>query len=180
MSISDAVEMPQGLEVDGGVSVGSPSEVSKEERERREKEAEKTPETATQEAEPELQFLRKDGTRYDEPPGKQVSKHPLRSIVVRVKDDGSPVEGEPRYQRQLVDKAWKGTWRLSPRKWVQLNMSNQADVETLNELEQDSEPAGCPRVIISNRQMKFDKNTGSFVWLVSYVRVTYFEVISTS
>lgn len=167
-----SLPVPANLPDDDQVAIGAPTDKPKI------PEAEGAAAAALQAPkEVVTEFRRADGTAYDAPPGKQISEHPLVQITVEVDEEGEPVAGKPRYERQFVDKAWRRTWKSSPRMFLQLDAGKAEDLQRLNDLYAETEPPGAPQVVIESAEVQFTKNTGSFIWMIRYRRITYFNVL---
>lgn len=183
LDVTDGIELPDDLvrTTSTSVSLGNAVDVPDEEQARRkQEEADAVPKAPGEAVAPVIEFRRADGTTYQEPPGKNVSTIPLKSIVIQVDADNNPVEGSPRYSKQFKDPRWRNTWRLGAIEWLRLSMLVPEDVKRLNELEQGTRPAGCPAVVILKRTCNFHKPTGDYVWLLCVQKVIYYEVLSTS
>lgn len=127
----------------------------------------------------EVTYRRKDGTTYDQPPGKTILDNPLSNIVVEVDENGQEnLDGVPRIKDQLTNPAWRDTWTDGPLETRQFDLGDPAQAAEFNQLNADAHPPGCARVVFLAKTEQFDERTGNFKILAKFKRIRYKKIIS--
>lgn len=129
----------------------------------------------------ELQYVRADGTPYDQLAAKNISDNPIHRINVEVDAEGNEVEWDkPIIKDQYINPLYRRTWRQDPQQHAVFDLGDPEQLKAWNELQMQGEPVGAPRVWMVRATEKFDENTGSWKVLAVFRRIHYKKIVSTT